>query len=85
MSQPHIAACKCLTVIRERLKEHHKAEVDLELKLFISTETFLPGAALPPLNYKYQVSGKKWKKSYVTFNYCPFCGKKNGGPTEEHQ
>jgi len=30
---------------------------------------------MPPLYYSYR-DGKKRKKSYVTFNFCPFCGKK---------
>ena len=79
----HISDCGCLTKIEAQLKAHHKADVTLELKLFMSWELNKLGAALPPLYYKYRAKGK-WKKSYVTFNYCPFCGAKNGGPVVAH-
>lgn len=83
-AQPHTAACACLDNIRDKLKGYHAADVELELKLFMSWELNKLGAGLPPLYYKYRM-GKKWKKSYVTFNYCPFCGAKNGGPTTKHE
>jgi len=68
--------CKCLETIEAKLKAHHQSEVMLELKLFIDTNSHQMGAALPPLYYKYKI-GRKWKKSYVHFTFCPFCGKKD--------
>lgn len=70
--------CDCLEKIRKRLEEHHKTPVELELKLLIDmtdlqTEEFASRLALPPMYYTYMI-GKKRKKSYVHFNYCPFCG-----------
>lgn len=67
--------CKCLEIIRKNLEETHKANVDFELKTMINMETLTLKAALPPLAYSY-MAGKKRKKSYVTFNFCPFCGKR---------
>lgn len=68
-------ACKCIDKIRDKLKAHHKSEVDLELKMFVSMPDMDMGADIPPLYYRYR-DGKKWKKSYVHFTFCPFCGKK---------
>lgn len=65
--------CDCLEVIRKRLEDHHKAPVSLDLKMYVNTKTFSMGSDLPPLNYSYMI-GKKRKRSYVTFNFCPFCG-----------
>jgi len=69
--------CKCLSVIKARLTEHHgeNSDVCLDLKQTINTETLDLGTSMPPLYYSYR-DGKKRKKSYVTFNFCPFCGKK---------
>lgn len=68
-------SCQCLENIRKKLEEHHKTSVDMELKMFVHRESMEMGMGLPPLRYSY-MEGKKRKKSYVTFNYCPFCGKK---------
>lgn len=67
--------CNCLDAIRGQLEKHHGSEVSLELKQTINTETMELGTALPPLYYQYR-TGKKWKKSYVHFTFCPFCGKR---------
>lgn len=72
--------CDCLKVVREKLEKHHGegSAVDLELKATISidpeSESYGFGASLPPLYYTYK-AGKKRKRSFVTFNFCPFCGK----------
>jgi hypothetical protein len=68
--------CKCLEIVRKKLSEHHKSPIDFELKQTINTETLELGSDLPPLYYTYTVAGKR-KRSYVTFNFCPFCGLKN--------
>ena len=70
------AECSCLNVIKQKLSAHHGSPVDLELKQTINSETLSLGTALPPLYYTYK-AGKKTKRSYVTFNFCPFCGKKS--------
>lgn len=69
--------CKCLETIREKLSKHHgeSADVELELKQTVDTETLTLGVALPPLYYTYK-KGKKRQRSYVHFTFCPFCGKK---------
>lgn len=67
--------CTCLETVRKKLSAHHGAEVDLDLKTVIDAKTMELSEALPPLYYSYQ-SGKKRKKAFVTFNFCPFCGKK---------
>jgi hypothetical protein len=72
--------CGCLDKVRERLKIHHKSDVNLELKTFVEIDKKTGemgkfGASVPPLYYKYK-TGSKWKRSYVTFGFCPFCGKK---------
>lgn len=73
-------ACKCLETIREKLTKHHGdgSAVELELKATIimdpEAENYDMGAALAPLYYTYK-AGKKRKRAYVTFNFCPFCGK----------
>lgn len=68
--------CACLENIKGKLTEHHGEGSDVELMLnpTIDIESLTPGMSLPPLYYTYK-AGKKRKKSYVTFNYCPFCGK----------
>jgi hypothetical protein len=66
--------CDCLNIVREKLTKRHGSEVELELKLTVNLETGDTGAALAPLYYSYMV-GKKRKRSYITFNFCPFCGK----------
>jgi len=70
--------CKCLSIVKEKLTKHHgdNSDVCLDLKQTINTETLDFGTSLPPLYYSYR-DGKKRKKSYVTFNFCPFCGKKS--------
>jgi hypothetical protein len=70
--------CKCLSNIKETLTKHHgdNSDVCLDLKQTINIETLDLGKSLPPLHYSY-LDGKKRKKSYVTFNFCPFCGKKS--------
>lgn len=67
--------CKCLETIKVKLTKHHgeKSDVELDLKMTINTETLTPGVDIAPLYYHYQ-DGRKRKKSYVTFNFCPFCG-----------
>lgn len=67
--------CQCLKTIRESLAAHHGQNCDicLELKRTIDTKTFELGEEVPPLGYTYRV-GKKRKRSYVSFNFCPFCG-----------
>ena len=69
--------CKCLAIVKEKLTKHHgeNSDVCLDLKQTINTETLDLGTSLPPLYYSYR-DGKKRKKSYVTFNFCPFCGKR---------
>lgn len=73
--------CKCLKTVEEKLTAHHGegSAVELELKATIimdpEAENYEMGAGLPPLYYTYK-SGKKRKRSYVTFNFCPFCGGK---------
>lgn len=71
--------CKCLDVIRNKLADYHGIKADdicLELKQTINTETLDIGTALPPLYYSY-LKGKRRKRSYITFNFCPFCGRKS--------
>lgn len=72
--------CNCLEIVRQKLESHHGegSDVDLELKATISfsgesTEGGF-GADLAPLYYTYKAR-KKRKRSFVTFNFCPFCGK----------
>lgn len=71
-------SCKCLDKIEENLTNHHGNGSDVELELkqtlseFDSPEASF-GVALPPLYYTYR-SGKKRKRSFVVFNFCPFCG-----------
>lgn len=71
-----LGPCKCINAIRAELKKIHGNSVDLVLRPMINTETLQVCVALPPLQYSYITSGKKRKRSYVTFNYCPFCGRK---------
>lgn len=72
--------CRCLEIVREKLEKHHGegSDVELELKATIimdpEAENYGFGAALPPLYYTYK-AGKKRKKSYVTYSFCPFCGR----------
>jgi hypothetical protein len=66
--------CNCLDKIRKKLSEHHGSNIELDLKTTINLSSGKMGADLPPLGYRYAI-GKKFKKSYVTFNFCPFCGK----------
>jgi len=70
--------CKCIEKVKAKLIEYHGAESDvcLDLKQTIDMETMKMGAALPPLYYSY-MDGKRRRKSYVTFTFCPFCGKEN--------
>lgn len=73
--------CNCLETIRQKLTASHgeKSDVELDLKATIrvqpDVEEYEIGASLPPLYYSYK-DGKKRKKSFVTFNFCPFCGQK---------
>jgi hypothetical protein len=69
--------CDCLKVIKQKLTELHGCDSDigLELKQTINTDTLDLGTALPPMYYTYR-DGKKRKRSYMTFNFCPFCGKR---------
>lgn len=50
--------------------------MELNLTPTINTLTLDMRMELPPLYYTY-LQGKKRKKSYVHFNFCPFCGKRN--------
>lgn len=67
--------CKCLEKIRAKLTELHGpgSDVQFALRQTINMKTFEVGTNLPPLDYTFK-EGKKTKKSYVPFNYCPFCG-----------
>lgn len=67
--------CDCINIIRKKLEEHHMSAVSFDLKTWINMKTMKTEAGLPPLNYSYQ-EGKKWKKGYVAFLFCPFCGDK---------
>ena len=66
--------CNCIERIREKLKEHHKSDIEMELSMWLNMETMKSEAGLPPLKYSY-MEGKKRKKSHVKFAYCGFCGK----------
>lgn len=70
--------CRCVATIKEKLTKHHGEDSDVCLTLAptINMDTLAIGAALPPLAYTYR-AGKKRRKSYVTFKFCPFCGQKN--------
>lgn len=70
--------CGCLEKVRNKLTAHYKSSCELELKQAIDPETLSLGRAIPPLYFTYY-SGKKRKRSFVVFTYCPFCGKK-GSP-----
>ena len=77
---PEPRTCECLKTVKDRLEKHHGegSEVELDLKMSINTVSLDIRMDLPPLYYSYAVKGKKGKrrkKSYVTFNFCPFCGK----------
>ncbi len=65
--------CTCLEMVKQRLVEHHKSEVDLELSMWLNTESMKSEPGFQPLRYTYR-DGKKRKKSHVTFNFCPICG-----------
>lgn len=66
--------CDCLDKIQKKLSEHHKSEVELDLSAWIDIETFQPTEGPHPLRYSF-MEGKTRKKSYLKFNFCPFCGK----------
>lgn len=68
--------CGCLEKIKKLLSDHHKTEVDLDLKMAVNIQSGKMFTDLPPLYYHY-FQGKKKKKGYMNFNYCPFCGKKD--------
>lgn len=68
--------CKCIEILQKKLSEHHGAEVALDLKQSIDMKTYEVSPALPPLYYSYR-DGKKTKRSFLTFAFCPFCGRKN--------
>ena len=72
--------CNCMETIKQRLTEYHgeNSQVELKLEQTINTKTLERGVAISPLYYTYRVLGKKRKKCYVPFNFCPFCGAKNG-------
>lgn len=75
-----MSACNCLETVREKLESHHGAgsDVVLDLRTVMFTDpkakVMKMGCVLPPLYYSYN-AGRKRKKSYVTFSFCPFCGK----------
>jgi len=77
---PETEQCACLETVRAKLEKHHGegSAVELELKSVMlmdpEAENYTLGVALPPLYYTYQ-AGKKRKRSHVTFNFCPFCGR----------
>lgn len=74
--------CNCLKTVEERLSKHHGegSDVELEIKATIimdpEAENYGMWQSLAPLYYTYK-SGKKRKRSYVTFSFCPFCGQKS--------
>lgn len=72
--------CDCVEKIRKRLQAHHSSDIELDMRQTVNleaeTDSDVFAMALPPLNYRYKV-GKQWRKSFVAFNYCPFCGKKD--------
>lgn len=68
--------CDCLKSLRENLTKFHgsDSDVQLDLKTTINMKTMEMGASLPPLYYSYK-KGKKRVKTYLMFNFCPFCRK----------
>ncbi len=72
---PEEHKCNCLEKIKKTLMSSHgsDSEVELELKMSLNMNTFETRMDLPPLYYRYKL-GKKRKKSFVAFNFCPFCG-----------
>lgn len=64
----------CLAKVRAALEKEY-GPVELELAPTVVPETGKTSAELNPLWFRYR-DGKKKKRSYVSFNYCPFCGKK---------
>jgi hypothetical protein len=70
--------CNCISIVNLKLIEVHGPSVDVELVPTINIETGEIALSLQPLRFTH-MQGKKKKRSHVTFNYCPFCGKKLGG------
>lgn len=71
-----ITGNKCLKKISGALSKGYK-EVELELAQTIVPESGDTGVDLKPLYFTYREPGeKKRRRSYVDFNYCPFCGVK---------
>jgi hypothetical protein len=74
--------CNCLKTIEEKLTKHHGEGSAVEFELVPTmimdpdAENYEMGAALAPLYYTYKPPKGKRKRSYVTFNFCPFCGGK---------
>lgn len=69
--------CDCLDKIEKVLTKRHGPGVELELSAWMDSTTYQPKEGLHPLRYSYK-DGKKRKRSYVSFNFCPFCGKRQG-------
>lgn len=66
--------CSCLEYLDTCVKRIHP-DGYLELKQQIDMKTFESSMALPPLFYCY-TEGKKKKRGFFVFTYCPFCGEK---------
>ena len=75
MSEKKQCDGKCADKIRGVLVKQYGESVDLELAPTINVETGKTGSDFPPLRFTY-LDGKKKKRSFVVFNYCPFCGGK---------
>ena len=78
--------CECIKKIKERLKEEYGESVELTNTTYmVPMEDGKPpgkGITKPDLlRFKFHPKNKdgseskRWIKSFVTFRFCPFCGK----------
>jgi hypothetical protein len=70
-----VEACDCLDVLRRNVKAECGETAELDLSFWTNLETGESEAGLQPLRYRWKEKGKT-RRSYIHFNFCPFCGRR---------
>jgi hypothetical protein len=69
-----MSTCDCVAKLDAAVKKKFGSDAYIETKLSMNMKTGATKASFPPLYFAY-FEGKKKKRSFFPFNFCPVCGK----------